>query len=146
MAQVYSGQYVTHAAATQAVWALNRAGLPLGNIALVSLSMQPPPEPARRPDAAPFEAQAWWEGFLEAVLCRPLAPAALREYTGAVRRGAYLMLAHGAASEVAATRQVLEASGATDIHLRVTLPDPGPAAQGPCAPRRRPGAPDRKHP
>jgi hypothetical protein len=123
MPQIVSGQFRGHDKATQAVWALHDAGLPLVDIILVSLSMQPdaalsshtPP-----PDAESFDAQTWWAGFLEALLSRHLDPHTLQAYTEAIHTGKYLMLAHGTADHASTARQVLERSGASDIEVRVT--------------------------
>ncbi|GAA4001131.1 hypothetical protein GCM10022631_09730 [Deinococcus rubellus] len=119
MPQIVSGRYETHDNALQAVWALHAAGLPLGDIALVSLSMQPTPTPLRR-DSEPFDVPAWWVGFLEALLSRHLDPETLRAYMDVINSGAYLMLAHGTAERASTVRQVLKESGARDIEMRVS--------------------------
>jgi hypothetical protein len=58
--QIVSGPYQSHADAMQAIWALYTAGLPLRDIVLVLLSMQPTSASTYhtpRPDAEPFDAQ-----------------------------------------------------------------------------------------
>ncbi|AZI44237.1 hypothetical protein EHF33_15180 [Deinococcus psychrotolerans] len=127
MPHIVSARSDSHADAMQAVWILYRAGLPLRDIAMVSLSLQPQPtlsrhplSPSPRADAAPFDAQTWWEGFLEAVLSRCLTPETLQAYTAVIRSGTSLILVHGTAELARTARQVLEQSGARNIEVRVS--------------------------
>lgn len=128
MPQIISGRYQNHDRAMQAIWRLHTAGLPLWDIAVVSLEMQPTSALLRHAmslealglEAEPFDVQSWWEGFLEALLCRHLAPDTLRAYTDVIRAGTYLMLVHGTAHWAAIARRVLEESGAYDIEVRIT--------------------------
>ncbi|AZI44205.1 hypothetical protein EHF33_14990 [Deinococcus psychrotolerans] len=121
MPQIVSGRYENHNDAMQSVWGVHAAGLPLNDIALVSLNMQPSAVPISytlHPNTQPFDAQLWWAGFFEALLSRPLDSQSLRAYLGVIRSGAYLMLAHGTAEHIRSAQRVLEDSGACDIVVR----------------------------
>ncbi|GAA3999123.1 hypothetical protein GCM10022631_07480 [Deinococcus rubellus] len=127
MPQIVSAQYDSHDSAMQAVCALYSAGLSPQDIAVVSLRLQPTPAPENHalsrmsgPDAGSFDAQRWWEGFLEALLSRCLTPKTLRTYTAVIRSGSDLMLVHGAAEQMKTARWVLEQSGGRDIQVRVS--------------------------